>query len=340
MRDAADALHRNLAGMSARATLETNAWDPAQQSTAQLEYELVEKGKVDDVYIQFRQPPKNLSFGNKAERRKILRFVYPEDVRRENGGHVDLEAIDAEIVGMLEHDAAGAARFFGNLLVKGAGAAFDVDLWKARRVTKPHEVPPKALVVLGFDGSRRSDHTALIATEIASGYQWPLGIWRARDFGGDIPADIVTATVQQAFADFDVWRLYADPPYWDDTISTWSGMFGRERVLEWWTHRTRQMAYAIRAWSEAIATGALEHCPEAHPYCALFTEHVGNAVRRETGYRDDSGALWTVEKPSQEEKIDAVPAAVLSWEARNDALAAGVLKPAEPAVVGPAFVSY
>jgi hypothetical protein len=325
MRDVSDALHRNLAGMSARASLETNAWDPAQASTAQIEAELVEKGKVDDVYVQFRHPPKNLSFTNKVERRRILRHVYPADTLREAGGHVDLDSIDAEAAGMVETDAAQAARFFGNILVKGSGAAFDIDAWRSRRVTRPHEVPKGALVVLGFDGSRRRDHTSLIGTEVASGYQWPLGIWRASDYRGGIPGDIVDAVVEQAFDDFDVWRLYADPPYWEDTIAGWIGRFGKERVHEWWTNRIKTMAYALRSFAEAITTGALSHCPEEHALCPLFTEHVGNAIRRETGFRDDGGDLWGVEKPSETEKIDSVPAAVLSWEARNDAMAAGVL---------------
>ncbi|MBV9485739.1 MAG: hypothetical protein JO246_06740, partial [Frankiaceae bacterium] len=62
-------------------------------------------------------------------------------------------------------------------------------------------------------------------------------------------------------------------------------------------------------------------------FCGLFTEHVGNAVREETGYRDDGGPLWIVRKetPNSPDKIDSVPAAVLSWEARNDVIAAGGL---------------
>jgi hypothetical protein len=186
-------------------------------------------------------------------------------------------------------------------------------------------VPEKALVVLGFDGSRRRDHTALIATEVASGYQWPLGIWRARDYRGGIPRDVVDAVVEQAFETFDVWRLYADPPYWEDTIAGWAGKYGDERVHEWWTNRPKAMAYALRSWSEAQATGALSHCPPSEKLCALFSEHVSNAVRRTTGYRDDGGELWTVEKPADDEKIDSVVAAALSWEARNDAIAAGAM---------------
>jgi hypothetical protein len=340
MTKVADTLHRNLAGMSARASLETNAWDPGQHSTAQREYELVEKGKVDDVYVQFVRPPKSLSFTNKAERRKIFRIVYPADTLRENGGHVDLDAIEAEAIAMIEHDVAQATRFFGNGLVAGAGHAFDLERWKAIAAKTPHVVPSRALVVIGFDGSKRWDHTSMIATEVASGYQWPLGIWRPGDFPNrEIPSDVVTNVLDQAMGQFDVWRVYADPPYWEDTVAAWAGRWGKERVLEWWTNRPKAMAYALRSWQEAQTTGATSHCDEGHELCSLFTEHVGNAFKAETGYRDDGGTLWVVtkERDGSPAKIDSVPAAVLSWEARNDALTAGALN-VEPETS--AYASY
>lgn len=328
MTKVADTLHRNLAKMSARAALETNSWDPSQHSTAQTEYELAKSGKVDDIYVQVTWPPKNLSFANKAERRKIIRIVYPEDTRRENSGHVELEAIEAEAAAMAEKDPAQASRFFGNGLESGAGAAFDVDDWKALAVKKPHEVPKGALIVIGFDGSKRWDHASMIATEVASGYQWPLGIWNPEDYPNhETPGAVVTATLDQAMEDFDVWRVYADPPYWEDTIAGWAGRWGKERVHEWWTNRTKAMSYAIRGWAEAQTTRAVSHCPETHELCARFSEHVGNAYKSQTGYRDDGGDLWIVQKErdGSPRKIDSVPAAVLSWEARNDAIAAGAL---------------
>jgi hypothetical protein len=332
MTKTADTMHRNLGGMSARASLESNAWDPAQHSTAQREYELAEKqAKRDDpvdVYVQWTPPPKALSFTNKAERQRIFRVVYPFDVRRENGGHVDLDSIEGEASAMIEHDVAQATRFFGNGLATGAGAAFDVERWKDLAVKQPHPVPSKALIVIGFDGSKRVDHTSMIATEVASGYQWPLGIWKPEDWPNhEIPGNVVTNTLDQAMTEFDVWRVYADPPYWEDTIAGWAGRWGKERVLEWWTNRPKAMAYALRGWSEAQATAALAHCPETDPLCDPFSTHVKNAFKSETGYRDDGGTLWVVtkERDGSPAKIDSVPAAVLSWEARNDALTAGAL---------------
>ena len=329
--------YRNLAGMGGRAVGTTNAWDPSRHSTAQVDYEQAEKlqkaGEHSDIWTYFVRPPANLSFADKRERRKVLRIVYPEDVRREAGGHIDLDGIEAEAADLMSKDPAEAARFFGNKLVEGAGRAFDLARWNELAAKKPHEIPDGALVVLGFDGSRSRDHTALIATEVASGFQWPLGIWRADEHGGQIPADLVDAAVEQAFETFDVWRMYADPPFWSEVIAAWAGRYGKERVVEWTTYRTRPMAYAIRAWRDAMNTGDVSHCPSTDELCRLFTDHVGNAVKHATGYRDDGGELYILEKPSDREKIDSAVAAVLSWEARNDALAAGALALEQPSEV-------
>ncbi len=321
----ADTQYRNLAKMGGRASLTTNSWDPAQHSVAQREYE----SGAADVYRQFVQPPAHLSYGNKRERHTIHRAVYPSDTWRQNGGHLDLDSIEAEAADLFTKDPAQAERFFGNRIVQGSGTAFDLSRW-VDLAAKEHVVPDGALITLGFDGSRYHDATALVATEIASGYQWPLGIWYPE--GGEIKTELVEAAVADAFESnrYRVWRMYADPPYWESWISKWRGRWGADRVEEWWTNRPKQMAYVLRAWSSAMRAGEVAHCPTTYPLCGRLSEHVGNAIRHETGYRDDDGGrLWTIEKPHQDRKIDAAMAAALSWEARNDAIAAGVLAGSE-----------
>lgn len=147
----ADTQYRNLAGVGGRASLTTNAWDPAEHSVAQREYE----SGADDIYRQFVQPPASLSYGNKRERHKIHRLVYPPDALLAQGGHVDLDSIEAEAADLLAKDPAQAERFFGNHPVKGAGAAFDVTRWRELAAKRQHDVPGRALVVLGFDGTRQ-----------------------------------------------------------------------------------------------------------------------------------------------------------------------------------------
>jgi hypothetical protein len=121
-----------------------------------------------------------------------------------------------------------------------------------------------------------------------------------------------------------VWRMYADPPYWETPIDEWAGRYGDQRVVRWWTNRTKAMAYALRAFHGAIADKNLSH--DGHE---ALTRHIGNAVRFQTRMRDPdtAGFLWTIRKDGQKSprKIDLAMAACLSWEARGDAIAAGAL---------------
>ncbi|CAN5497290.1 hypothetical protein BH24ACT5_BH24ACT5_21310 [soil metagenome] len=131
MTKVADTQYRGLAGMGGRASLTTNGWDPSENSVAQQQFE----SKATDIYRQFKQASASLSYRNKRERRKIHQIVYGEALT-ERGGHVDLDAIEAEAVDLLERDPAQAERFFGNRIVHGRGAWLPDGLWESsERVT-------------------------------------------------------------------------------------------------------------------------------------------------------------------------------------------------------------
>jgi len=217
-------------------------------------------------------------------------------------------------------------RVWCNRLVKGNTQAFDVEQWK-RLATA--ESPAKAgdLIVVGFDGAMFHDSTALVATHVKTGYQWLAGLWERPPHLEDwqVPADDVDAAVRDLFNRYNVWRLYADPPYWESWVAAWSGEFGEKRVIAWWTNRTRPMTEALRAFSTAIREGTISH--DGSPD---VTRHIANARRVNQRERDDQGRpLWLIAKDRHDSprKIDAAMATVLSWKARIDALAAGALAP-------------
>lgn len=326
MLDVAHTQYRGLAGMGGRAVWHTNAWDPAQNSLAQREW----KARVATTYIQYVQPPAGLRFTVREDRWRIYRAVYPEQVRREHGGHVDLDSIETEAVGMIaQGEAAQAARFFGNQAIPGAGNAFDPDLWAKRLLVDEagkaaaHACPAGTPVTLGFDGSKSGDHTGLMATCVACGHQWRLGWWDPDEHGGEIPRDLVDEAVMVAFRDLKVVRFYVDPPYWREELAGWVATYGADRVMKWETWRNRPMGFACRQFAQAISDGALSHTDDP-----VLAEHIGNAQRVELNERDDKGAhLWRIGKasPDSSAHIDLAMAAILSWEARMDAIAAGAL---------------
>lgn len=316
----ADTQWRNLSGMGGRASLTSNAYDPGEHSVAQQIVEALEP----DIWVQMRIPPANLSYGDKRERHKIHLSVYPADTLRENGGHVELDSIESEAASLARRDPAQAERFYGNRVVSGGGKAFDSVRW-GQLADRKHVVPKQALITLGFDGSRVNDTTALIATEVESAFQWPIAIWDPRKYGGEIPEDKVDAAVEQAFAEYRVWRMYCDPPYWAIRIASWQGRFGEKRVIPWETGRQKPMAYAVRRFSEAIDDGAISHDGDV-----TLATHIGHAFKKPTNVHADEGRpMFAIQKETKEsnDKIDGASAAVLSWEARNDAVASGAVKP-------------
>jgi phage terminase large subunit-like protein len=220
-------------------------------------------------------------------------------------------------------------RVWFNMPKRSADAAFDAVRWAS--LAQPGYMPePGALITLGFDGSKSDDATALIGTEVATGFQWPLGIWE-RPFGKDgegwsVPEDEVDAKVAFAYETFDVWAMYADPPYWETWVNTWAGRYGeasegKRGVVKWHTRWWRKMAEAVRAYANAMKDGALSHSGDQ-----VFAQHIANAHRRPLDMRDeDHKPLYVIQKerPKSPRKMDAAVAGVLSWRARLDALGAG-----------------
>lgn len=225
-------------------------------------------------------------------------------------------------------DRAYLERVWTNRAVKPQGKAFDAERWK--KLIRPAYVCPKdALVVAGFDGSRYWDATALVACEVATGYEWVIDVWARPDLppgvSWEVPLDDVEAAVDGLFHDFDVWRFYADPSKWQSPLAEWAGRYGEKRVLSWEPTRTYQQAKALRAFASAITAGDLSH--DGSP---ILAAHVGNAWKRYINQRDEDGQkLWIIQKEraNSPHKIDAAQAACWAWWARIEALAGGAVKP-------------
>lgn len=207
------------------------------------------------------------------------------------------------------------------------------DLAKVLSLARPGEcIPAGAFVALGFDGARFRDATALVATDIATGLQQLLGLWERPEDAAEweVPEAEVTALVEWAMTHFEVWRLYADPPHWTETVGAWSAKWP-DQVEEFWTNRYTRMAYTSREYLEAIGTrsvtfGGLD-LPDAefNPHDDLI-RHLGNAGVKELRIKDDEGKpLYVMAKQdgNQELKFDAAMASTLSWKACLDARKSG-----------------
>jgi phage terminase large subunit-like protein len=227
-------------------------------------------------------------------------------------------------------DRAYLERVWLNRLVRASARAFDIERWRA--LARPDVVVPDgALVTLGFDGARSRDATAIVGTVVETGHQFVVGLWEPplRAEGWQVPEQEVDQRIAEAFGRWQVWRLYADPVYWESWVAAWAGRYGEERVIRWPTYRALPMARAIRAYVTAIDAGHLSHDGSRD-----LERHLGNAYRRAISQRDERGEpYWLIEKerPDSPHKMDLAMAAVLSWEARLDAVREGA-RPRGPSV--------
>jgi hypothetical protein len=219
-------------------------------------------------------------------------------------------------------------RAWTNRPVQGEGHAFDATRWKDKLYLPDHVVPKGALITAGWDGSRYWDATALVACEVATGYEWLVNVWARPDLPPgvhwEVPDAEADAAVDALFADYNVWRLYADPSKWQTNVSGWAGKYGDKRVLAWEPTRTIQQARALRAYSTAMTAGEVSHGGE---HDAIFTAHIGNAHKRYLAQRDEDGApLWIIQKerPNSPHKMDAAQGGCWAWWARLEAITAGV----------------
>lgn len=305
-------------------SLETSTmYAPGEDSIAERTHDLarlIKAGKAPHARLLFdhRQAVNGVNIEDDADLRAAL-----EDAYGDAASYIPIDRLITEIRDP-RADRQDSLRYFLNQATAGAEKWVTLDEWRAR--AKPdHLVPDRALIVIGFDGSTSRDSTALVATEVATGHQWPLGIWErpqnAREW--EVPYAEVDAALAAAFSRYEVWRMYCDPRWWETRIAAWAGRYGDKVVVEWRTNRPRPMAESLLAYRNAIMAGDLTHDGDR-----TFAAHIANAVRHRENFLDDEGhPMVTIRKERDDSpnKMDAAIAGCLSWEARRDAVAAGAV---------------
>lgn len=317
----------------------TTMYRPGQGSVAETTFEAFETGDAPGVHIDHRQSSASLQSTKDLDELVALLAEAAGDAAL----FLDLER---EAGAILSGRYDQPDRYAANRPTHHDDDWADVDAFDPRSRRKDGTElprPPKGTrVTLGFDGSegtsdrRIPDSTVVRAVVLEdgpwSGFVFTVGIWEADgDEDWSPPRDEVDAAVDEAFASFDVWRMYCDPPRWRDEIRTWKARYGDDVVEEWETYRDRHMSAALDALHAAIHTAEGEF---THDGDERARNHYANARKRVKKARveaDDPDAkkelvLVKKETPRSPRKIDTVPADALAWWARGDGIAAGAHK--------------
>lgn len=327
-------LARNLAKSpdgAARMLTITNAHEPGEDSVAERDHEawLAQVRAVElnpdadpvDILLDSREAVVDDRFNVRDRRQMVpaLRASYGDsvwvDVERQAAEAADPEMSEAHVLRFLLNRITAGARRWTSPSILDAAESYD-------------PIPDAGTAIaVGFDGSRTTDSTAIVCTSMLTGYQWVAGVWE-RDWTLDeweIDDTEVNDCFERIFSTFVVARAYGDPAWWEEDLAVWCGRWDVFAAYEMrGTHAVRA-ARAVTAYRGALSRTPPEARWGGHNG-PILRQHCLNAVERPlTGTANDDGRLHTIAKTSRKSRdcIDVAVAAVLSWTARLDAIAAG-----------------
>ena len=181
--------------------------------------------------------------------------------------------------------------------------------------------PPNGTsVCLGMDGSINDDWTA-IRGETIDGLQFTPRygpdrrptVWNPAEWGGEIPRTEVMAAMDELVDVFAVHLAYIDPYGWTTEAEHWQVKHGEERIQAWPTNSIKRMHSAIVRFEIDLAQARI-----THDGCPLADTAFANARKKAR-----LGQLYTLDKPTNHQKIDIVMSSILAHEAAADARANG-----------------
>jgi hypothetical protein len=299
---------------SSRVLAITNGHLPGEDSVAEREWNAIDAGAAGaDVFYDSIEAPDDLDAEDREQVKAGIAAARGDSV------WIDLDRTASDFMDRTMSSEGESMRFYWNKIVGSDAAWIDLDAWRDCTLTDPAELPqPGDRITLGFDGSIRDDSTVLMACRLSDGCLFPLAVWeKPQGPAGNswhVPRVEVDDAVRKAFADYDVVRMYWDPPYWQDYGDAWAGEFGEKTVLEFWTMSVSRMSKALERLHSAIIAGEVFHDGDER-----ITRHVGNAIAVTRGVN------VVVNKRQQGTKIDGLISSALAYEARNDAVADGEL---------------
>lgn len=227
-------------------------------------------------------------------------------------------------------------RMFYNQVVAKEDALFEEAEWDACRLLDKEklELKPGTEIVLGFDGGKTDDATALIAKRLSDGCVFPVMVWEAPpkeiDPDWQINREEVDAYVHWCFRTFKVAAFYADVAQWESYIDSWSNTY-RDRLLIkastkssiGWDMRGGQKRITLENESvmdkvfeakERVDAGSVSDLPFLHNGNRVLRKHALNARRRPNAH----GTTFGKESRESPLKVDAYAALLLAEMAFRD----------------------
>lgn len=207
-------------------------------------------------------------------------------------------------------------RFWYNQVVASEDALITVPEWDGIH-NKGAALRKGEAVVLGFDGGRTDDATALVALRLSDLTAFPISIWQKPEGpAGDtweVPVESVDSMVHMCFRELDVRAFFADVALWESYIDKWSDQY-REQLRIKASPRSaigydmrnslKILTHTNEALVQAIRDGRIQHNGDR-----LLRSHVLNTRQRENSY----GTSFGKESRESPKKVDGYAALLLAY---------------------------
>lgn len=338
----AQTIRTNVSKNGGRTLESPNAYIPGEGSVAEESASFAQairegRTRTTGLLWDHREAPADTDMADQDSLVAGLRVAYGDSSAHPDGcvihdpacppGHAELEPL-IERIWDPATDIQQARSDFLNQITHASDSWLSAPEWNA--CAKASDiVAPNEEITLGFDGSRSrsrgvTDATAIVGCRVSDGYVFLVDIWEQPKGAADwrVSTADVEAVVAKTFEHYRVVGFYADPARWESSVAKWEAAYGsklkvrasRANPIEWWMTGSKSVQ-ALSQLESAVLDGEM-----SHDGSTVLTRHILNARRR----RGRSGVSIAKEFPDSPNKIDAAIAATLAWQARIDALAAGL----------------
>lgn len=293
----------------------TNAYLPGEDSVAQQireEWEAVQDGRAVDtglLYDSLEAHPQAPLSGPLAV--EVLKRI------RGDAHWLDPDVI-LKSISKLSISPSRSRRMWLNQIVADEDALHGPETWDPL-ADRDATLLAGDEIVLGFDGGKSQDATALVAIRVRDRCAFLLHLQERPDTKESVDWTVnrarVNSAVEEAFRDYRVIGFFADVALWESHIADWTERFGegldvrstQQNPIEWDMRRSQVTnTRAHERLVQSIMDGALRHDGDAR-----LRRHVLNARRMPNNY----GLYFGKETKDSSRKVDAYAALMLAHEA-------------------------
>lgn len=326
----AETIDGNATKMKSRYLAITNAYLPGEDSVAERmreSWQNVQDGRTADIkmlYDSIEADPRTPLTPD------ALRIVLPKI--RGDAIWLDVEDI---ILSVLNSQIAPSRsrRMYLNQIVAEEDALYGPEHWKAIEDNALYLAEGDE-IVLGFDGGKTDDATALVGIRVRDQAAfllcldekppgWPTGEGAPR---WEVNREKVDSAVHEAFRLYNVKAFFADVAFWESYIDDWAEAYRDTLLVK--ASGSHAVAWDMRQSLQRV-TRAHERLMQAvfdqkikHDGDADLRRHTLNARRRTNNY----GLSFGKEGRESSRKVDAYAALLLAYEALHELRTKSVVK--------------